>query len=36
MSHLFFGGLFAFGLVAWWLARTGGLLKPASEPGLNA
>lgn len=31
MSHLFYGGLLAFGLVAWWLARTGGLLKSADE-----
>jgi hypothetical protein len=33
MSHLFFGGLLASGLVAWWLARTDGLLKPVDEPG---
>ena len=31
ISHLLLGGLLWFGLVAWWLARSGGLLS-ASEP----
>jgi alpha-1,2-mannosyltransferase len=29
VSHLLFGGLLWFGLVAWWLARAGGLLSPS-------
>jgi hypothetical protein len=29
VSHLLFGGLLWFGLVAWWLARYGGLLSPS-------
>jgi len=27
ISHLLFGGLLWFGLIAWWLARSGGLLS---------
>lgn len=31
VSHYLFGGLLWFGLIAWWLARTGGLLTEASS-----
>lgn len=31
VSHYLFGGLLWFGLIAWWLARTGGLLAAASS-----
>lgn len=30
VSHYLFGGLLWFGLIAWWLARTGGLLSQAN------
>jgi hypothetical protein len=30
VSHHLFGGLLWFGLIAWWLARSGGLLSQAS------
>jgi alpha-1,2-mannosyltransferase len=33
VSHYLFGGLLWFGLIAWWLARTGGLLSQASPVG---
>jgi hypothetical protein len=32
LSHLLFGGLLWFGLVAWWLARSGSLLSPSQAP----
>jgi hypothetical protein len=32
ISHLLFGGLLWFGLVAWWLARSGGLLSSSATP----
>ena len=31
VSHLLFGGLLWFGLVAWWLAKSGGLLSPSKS-----
>jgi alpha-1,2-mannosyltransferase len=31
VSHHLFGGLLWFGLIAWWLARTGGLLSRAGD-----
>jgi alpha-1,2-mannosyltransferase len=33
VSHHLFGGLLWFGLIAWWLARTGGLLSQAAGAG---
>ena len=30
-SHYLFGGLLWFGLIAWWLARTGGLLSQGTH-----
>lgn len=36
VSHHLFGGLLWFGLIAWWLARTGGLLSPPIGAGRPA
>jgi alpha-1,2-mannosyltransferase len=33
VSHYLFGGLLWFGLIAWWLARTGGVLSQARPIG---
>jgi hypothetical protein len=31
VSHHLFGGLLWFGLIAWWLVRSGGLLSQANR-----
>lgn len=35
ISHLLFGGLLWFGIIAWWLATTGGLLWSSGRPSAN-
>lgn len=32
VSHYFFGGLLWFGLMAWWLCRSGGWFTPRNNP----